>query len=237
MNDRSVRRYDMFGRVKVFGEQNAADFDSGSETQQHFTNLTQIYNQLTQKKAAQQPGSTTPKSVLLDALRLEVQNIARMARAMDQDEPGLADKFRLPKTGSEDDLLTAADAMIARLVVDPANDDTATKAAKAALVAQFVAKAFDPDFAQHLADDRAAVDAAQDALESEREQSVGSTTAIDTLIASGMKEVNYLDAIMHVKYARNADKLRAWMSASHIERAPQREKKPATTPPPATPGK
>ena len=41
-----------------------------------------------------------------------------------------------------------------------------------------------------------------------------------------MKEVNYLDAIVRNKYTRNADKLRAWDSASHIERAPQREKKP-----------
>jgi len=32
---------------------------------------------------------------------------------------------------------------------------------------------------------------------------------------------------MHNKYARNPDKLRAWDSASHIDRAPQRAKKPA----------
>jgi hypothetical protein len=49
--------------------------------------------------------------------------------------------------------------------------------------------------------------------------------------------LNYFDAIMPVKYARNAEKMRAWMSASHIERAPQREKKPAPTPPPTTPAK
>jgi len=47
-----------------------------------------------------------------------------------------------------------------------------------------------------------------------------------------MKEVNYLDAIMHNKYSRNPEKLRAWQSASHIERAWQREKK-SPTPPPA----
>ena len=40
-----------------------------------------------------------------------------------------------------------------------------------------------------------------------------------------MAEVTQLDAIMHNKYARNPDKLRAWESASHIERAPKREKK------------
>lgn len=42
-----------------------------------------------------------------------------------------------------------------------------------------------------------------------------------------MAEVTQLDAIMHNKYARDPDKLRAWSSASHIERAPKREKKPA----------
>ena len=58
------------------------------------------------------------------------------------------------------------------------------------------------------------------------------TAAVGRLIKAGMNEVNYLDAIIRNKYTRNADKLRAWDSARHIERAPQREKKPA----PATGG-
>ena len=43
---------------------------------------------------------------------------------------------------------------------------------------------------------------------------------------------------MHDKYSRDTAKLRAWLSASHVERASQREKKaepptptPALTPP------
>ena len=46
-----------------------------------------------------------------------------------------------------------------------------------------------------------------------------------------------LDAIMHTKYARDAAKLTAWRSASRVERAPVREKKPdsATTPPKPNP--
>ena len=42
---------------------------------------------------------------------------------------------------------------------------------------------------------------------------------------------------MRNKYARNADKLNAWDNASHIERAPQREKKAdgGTTPPKPNP--
>jgi hypothetical protein len=36
--------------------------------------------------------------------------------------------------------------------------------------------------------------------------------------------VNYLDAIMHNKYERQPEKLRAWQGASRVERAPQRQK-------------
>jgi len=58
-------------------------------------------------------------------------------------------------------------------------------------------------------------------------EGVESTATIGLLIRDGNKEVKYLNAIMHNKYSRNPEKLRAWKSASHIERAPQREKPPA----------
>jgi hypothetical protein len=35
---------------------------------------------------------------------------------------------------------------------------------------------------------------------------------------------------MNNKYARQPEKLRAWLSASRVERAPPREKKPAAAP-------
>ena len=108
MNDRAMRRYDKFGREIVFGNENAADFAVGSDAKTHFAKLAAVVDKLSKAKAGQQPGSATPRSVLLDALRLDVQNIARMARAMDQDAPGSTDKFRLPKSGSDQDLLTAA---------------------------------------------------------------------------------------------------------------------------------
>ena len=58
---------------------------------------------------------------------------------------------------------------------------------------------------------------------------VENTAALGRLAKEGMKESNYLDAIMQAKYARNPDKLRGWQSASHLERAPQRAKKPAAS--------
>ena len=53
--------------------------------------------------------------------------------------------------------------------------------------------------------------------------------SVGRLIKAGMKETNYLNATMVNKYSRNGEKLIAWKSASHIARAPKREKL-ATTP-------
>ena len=227
MNDRETRRYDMFGRVKTFGTENTADFADGGEGKKRFANVAQIIADLDVEKAKQQGGADTAREVLLDALRLDIQNIARTARAIAQDEPGFADNFRTPDSASQADLITTADACILRLADQPA-DTAAQKTAKTALRAKFIAHELPADFAQNLVDDRAAIDRSDDAGEGTGLEGVASTAAVGRLIRAGMKEVNYLDAIMHNKYSRDADKFRAWQSASHIERAPKREKKPAS---------
>jgi len=71
---------------------------------------------------------------------------------------------------------------------------------------------------------------ADSAMESDDQEGVASTAAVGRLIRASMAEATQFDAIMNNKYARNPEKLRAWESASHIERAPQREKKPAPSP-------
>jgi len=143
--------------------------------------------------------------MLMDALRLDVQNVTRTARATDQDEPGMADKFPPPKNSSDADLVTTADNILGKLAAAP-GDNPATQAAKAALVAHELPAAF----VQNLKDDRAAIDSAQDSIESDDEEGVASTAAVGRLIKDGTKGVNYPAAIMHNKYARHPDKLRAW---------------------------
>ena len=205
MNDRETIRYDVFGRVDTFGRDNAADFAPTSEATKRFTNVRRIIAELDKEKANQKGGSATAKEVLLDALRLDLQNVARTSRAIAQDEPGFADKFRLPDSPSQTALVTAADSVIAELK-------------KAGVAAKFIAHELPADFVQDLTDDRAAIDAAEDAMESGDLGGVSSTAAVGRLIREGMKEVTYLNAIMHNKYSRNAEKLRAWQSASHLER-------------------
>ena len=70
-------------------------------------------------------------------------------------------------------------------------------------------------------------------LDSGDQGGVENTAALGRLAKEGMKESNYLDAIMQSKYARHPDKLRGWESASHLEHAPVRAKKtPVPTQPP-----
>lgn len=102
--------------------------------------------------------------------------------------------------------------MIAR-TIDPKEPGSA---------APFIASEISADFVQDLKDDIKAI-------------RVASAFAVGRLIKSGMAEITQLNAIMRNKYGRNADKLRAWDSASQIERAPQCKKKPA--PAPANPAK
>ncbi len=197
MNNRETARYDMFLRVGAFGKDNAADFAPGSEAAKHFAALVRIVSDLDNARAGQQAGGTTAKSVLLDALRLDLQNIARTARAIAQDAPGFADKFPPPASNGQDALVAAANAYLGELK-------------KNGTAARFIAHELPADFVQHLTEDLAAIAVARDQTESTRAGAVASTASVGQLIADSMKEVTYLDAIVNNKYARVPDKLRAW---------------------------
>lgn len=233
MNDRDTRRYEMFSRVRAFGLEHAADFAPGSKAAGHFAALNQILQSLDQARAAQRgDGSTASKAALLDALRLDLANINRTARAIAQTEPGFAAPFSRPEQRVQSEILASADVILTRLQVQP-GDSAEVTAAKAALVAKFVAYELPADFVTQLAADRAAVVAAQGNQDTNHNAGVAGTAALGLQIENGLQEVAHLDAIMHNKYTREPEKLRAWRSASHTERAPQREKaapQPAAAP-------
>jgi hypothetical protein len=233
MDNRETRRYDAFQRVKTFGIDNAADFAPGSTALANFAIITTVTSGLDIAKAGQKPGKNTSKEVLLDAVRLDILNITRTASAIAQDQPGFADSFRPPANGNEGALLTTADKFLQQLAPQP-GDSPAVLAAKTALVAQFVAHEMATTFVTTLQTDRAAITTAQTQQETTREGGVGNTATIGSLIAQGMKALTSLDAIMHNKYGSTPDKMAAWLTAAHIERAAQ-SPTPTPAPAPATP--
>ena len=125
MNNRSFARYDKFDRSHTFTETNLADV-AGTDAPQHLAKLGGILKALDRAKAGQHGGDATPKDVLVDALRLDVQNITRTAHAYAQDDPAFASDYRPPDQPNPAAVLTAADALIALLVETP-TDDAATK--------------------------------------------------------------------------------------------------------------
>ena len=88
------------------------------------------------------------------------------------------------------------------------------------------------DFVTHLSADRDAITQANKSNQGEVLGGVENTGLIGELLGKINDEIGELDAIMYNKYTRQPEKLRAWQSASHVERAPQREKKPPTPTPP-----
>jgi hypothetical protein len=134
-----------------------------------------------------------------------VQNILRTAQAIALDEPEFDDRFPLLQQ-NEASLLTAADAVLAQLQ-DPS------------VVKKFLAYELPADFVSDLQASRAAVAEVKGKVHADRVSNVESTAAIDRLIGEGVSIVATLNAIMHNKYSRATDKLRAWHTACHINRA------------------
>ena len=231
MNDRDQRRYDRLTRVQTFGTENTADFAPASKARTHFTRVDQHITDLNAAKAGQTPARAS-KETLLEALVLDFKNISRTARAIALSENGFAAPYRIPDNPSQSAILTHADALLT-LLEDQATDTTAQKTAKAALRAHFLAYELPADFVEDL---RADTDAVRDTTthnQGETLEGVENTEAIGQLLSEAARDLQELDALIRNKYHRDPAKLRAWQSASHVERAPVREKKTA---PPVTPG-
>jgi hypothetical protein len=141
-------------------------------------------------------------------VRLDIQNITRTASAIAQTTPGFADSFRPPVNGNEGALLTTADKFLQQFAAQPA------------LAPQFIAHEMPANFVATLQTDRAAITTAQGSQENLRQTGVGDTATIGQLIAQGMTALT------------TPDKMAAWLTAAHIERAAQ-SAKPAPAPAPA----
>lgn len=226
MNDRDQRRYDRATRVQTFGDANAADFTTTSKATTLFATLDDHVGKLDEAKADQMP-TLVSKQTLLDALLLDLKNIARTARAIELDENGFAEPYRIPDNPAESAITTHGDAVL-ELIEDQTTDSDDVKTAKAARRALFIAFELPADFVAGLRADRKAIADANRANQGETLDGVENTKLIGELLGQANDVITKLDAIMYNKYTRQPEKLRAWQSASHVERAPQRTQPAAT---------
>lgn len=235
MNDREQLRYERLLRVRTFGTENTADFPLTSKARVHFTSVDAHILKLEGAKAGQKPGLVS-KEALLDELRADLKLISRTARAIALSDPTFStDDYRLPDNPSEAALLTLADRVLSLFEIIP-GEPPATVAAKTALTQRFLAYELPADFVTDLRSDLNAVRAATNQNYGEIQEGTGHTALIGPTLAAAAKDVQELDTIMQNKYARQPDKLRAWLSASRVERTAAKKKEEPPTPPAPAPG-
>jgi hypothetical protein len=216
MNDSDRRRYEMQVRVNQIGVDNAADFTGLATTK--FAELGALVNDLESTSAAQQSGfgeaaqQFEVKDTARENLRDEMSDISRTAKSMEYAFDGISNKFQFQRNMSDATMLAKARAFY--------TDSLAYNA-------DFIAYGLPSTF-------RADLNAAADAFEASfattaaaTAEHVAATADEAAKVREGMVIVRILDGIVKNKYADDPGKLAAWISASHVEKAP---KKKAPTP-------
>ena len=144
------------------------------------------------------------------------------ARALALDTPGLETKFRMPRSGTDQALLTAGRAFAADAVP---------------LAGAFQQHEMPANFIDELHADIAALEEALSGRARSRDAHVVATAALEATVERGSKAVQRLHAIVRNKFRDDPAVLAAWESASHVERRsrtvapPQLEPPPPSTPP------
>jgi hypothetical protein len=223
MNDQQTAHYQMFLRVIAFSKANPSEFTKCKLAAHNIAKLVRIVEQL---------AKTIPSHdsvVRYSLLRGDLEMIIQVARAIDQDQPGFAATFRPPVTPRSNDLLLAVDAVLDQLILER-TDDAATRAAKTARMTRFLAYGLPATFAEDLAMDRSEIRRIQEMQEMGRENDQLSSAEIRKLIADGMKEIYWFNSMIYNQYGTGAKRFRDWMTITHIERPPQRQKRVSPAP-------
>jgi hypothetical protein len=213
MTDRETRQLQMLVRVRDFCTARAADFAPTSLAAQLFTALAAAITKIEGLAATQTSGGgaaregTASRAAARDNLREDLEAISRTARAMEEDTPGITDKFRVPESPNDQALLSIGRAFAA--------DATP-------IAARFIAHEMPSDFIDDLNADIAAMEVAISKQSSAVGDRVGARAAIDDVLDEAVSIVRKIDPIIRNKYRDDPAALAEWTSASHIERSPRR---------------
>lgn len=206
------RRLEAFIRIRQFGVDNAPDFPAGSIGAAQFAVIAAIIDEIEQFAGDQAAGwgdarqTFATKGTARENLREELYDISQTSRSMQYQFDGIEDKFRMPTNMSDQNMLATARAFYSESL---------------AYDADFQAYGLDKNFR---ADLLAAIEAFEQSLNptgSAIDDQVAGTAQIGDAIRRGMIARRILDGVVKNTYRNNVGKLAAWLSASHIERAPK----------------
>ncbi len=222
MTDLESRRYQMLVRVRDFCLARAADFGVNSLFAQLLASLTAIIVRIDGLFATQASGMGTAREgsesrgAAREALREMMVAIRDTARTMAEDTPGLQNKFRIPPSNNDQQLIVAARSFAADA---------------APLSAQFIARELPANFIDELNTRIANLERAISHQSSAVGDHVGAGEAVDDALSEGLVMVRSLHPIIKNKYAHDSATLAEWTSASHTERSPKHKPTPPATPP------
>ena len=222
MNNLETRRYEMLMRVRDFGAQRAASFPANTLGGEQFAVVAEAVEALTREATAQTSGvssvqqATVTRAAARASLRESLQDIARTARAMALDTPGLENKFRLPRSGSDQALLNSARAFAADA---------------APLKSEFIRHELPAGFLEDLQSDITDLEQSIGSQNSNRDSHITATASIDATMERGMSAVQKLDAVVRNKFRDDHSILAAWESARHVERLTRTTRRSNVAPP------
>jgi hypothetical protein len=215
MNSVINRTHDMFLRVDAFVSERPTAFPPNTLGGETVAELRGVIRALTGTITAQTTGltdaqrATAERLAASEALRENMKAVARTARVMALDMPGLENKFRLPRSGSVPALLQAARAYAADALP---------------LKAGFIRHEHPETFIEELETQIAALERAMGDQNTKRDAHISATASVETLIERGVNAVRRLDAIVRNKFRDDSATLAAWESARHVE-SPSRTRK------------
>ena len=208
MNSVINRACEMFVRVLSFTSERAGAFPEGSLGAETIAELRQIVEELNEAATTQTSGlssvqrATAERLAAREALRESMQAITRTARVMALDMPGLENKFRLPRSGSDPALLQVARAFAADALP---------------LKAEFLRYGMPESFIEDFKADIADLERAMGQQNTGRGAHVSATASVESGAERGMNAVRKLHVIVLNKFREDPSTLAAWESARHIE--------------------
>lgn len=197
-------------RATQFGVDNAGDFPAFPATL--FADLGSLVNDAESTAAAQQSGfgesaqQFEVKDTARENYRDEMSAISRTSKSMEYAFDGISNKFFFQRNMADADMLAKGRAWETEVI--PYKSD-------------FINYGLPDTFIDDLIAAGDAFEASFSNTASATAEHVAATADIAAKIRQGMIIVRTLDAIVRNIYANNPGKLAAWLSASHVKKAPQ----------------
>jgi hypothetical protein len=209
MNIHIRRRRDTFIRMKAFSLEFPEDFPAESVEAEQIAEISAVLDQIEQAAGEQASGigktsfTYHGKGTNRINLRDQMDDISTIADTLAYSIEGVDLLFKIQKNLSDAGLIALAAAFIER--AEPYKE-------------KFIRYGLKTTF---IADLQAAKQAFEDSLtapEAASEAKVEATAKLDQEVRRGMIARSILNGLMKIKYKTNAARMRAWQSASHIDR-------------------